>query len=115
MYMNVIINDNFFDVKCVITKKDIQNGMQNRKFDGFDGMLFIMDESQHSFWMKDCVISLDIIFVLDNTITKIYTNCHPCLGDDCEQYFGYGNLVLELPGNSCNELNINIGDRLFFE
>ena len=42
MCMDVIINNNLFNVKCVITSKDTQQGMMGKKFDDtFDGMLFI--------------------------------------------------------------------------
>ena len=37
--MKAKINNNLFDLKTVITSKDTQNGMMNRKFDGsHDGM-----------------------------------------------------------------------------
>jgi uncharacterized membrane protein (UPF0127 family) len=69
--MELIVNNNLFNVKCVITTKDIQKGMMGKKFDkSFDGMLFIMKDSNHSFWMKDCIISLDIIFIKNNKSTK---------------------------------------------
>ena len=31
--MELIVNNNLFNVKCVITSKDIQNGMMDKKFD----------------------------------------------------------------------------------
>lgn len=113
--MDVIINDNLFNVKCVFTQKDIQNGMKRKTFNSFDGMLFVMDIGNHSFWMKDCVIPLDIIFINDGKITKIHPNCPPCRSDDCESYSGFGSLVLELPANSCDSLKIKIGDSVFIE
>jgi uncharacterized membrane protein (UPF0127 family) len=62
--MNVVINNNIFKVIPLFTSKDIQQGMMRKKFDGsFDGMLFFMDKGPHSFWMKNCLVSLDIIFI----------------------------------------------------
>ena len=90
--MQVIINDNIFDVKCVFTQKDIQNGMKNKKFDNFDGMLFITKKQNHSFWMKDCIIPLDIIFIDGDEITEIHHDCEPCRKNDCEN-FGYSNVA----------------------
>jgi len=111
--MDLIINDNMFDVKCVITPKDIQKGMMGREFDKtFDGMLFLMSDEDHSFWMKNCITNLDIIFIKNNVISKIHHNCKPCKTSKCEYYKGYGDMVLELPGNSCKKLNINEGDQV---
>jgi uncharacterized membrane protein (UPF0127 family) len=113
--MQLIVNDNIFDVKCVFTEKDIQNGMKNKKFDDFDGMLFIMNGNYHNFWMKDCIIPLDIIFINDNLITKIHHDCNPCKTETCKTYSGNGDLVLELPGGSCKKYKINEGDSIFLE
>lgn len=115
IYMDVIINDNLFNVKCVFTQKDIQNGMKGKTFNNFDGMLFVMDKDNHSFWMKDCIIPLDIIFINDDKITEIHHNCPPCRSDDCESYSGFGDLVLELPANSCSSLKIKVGNPVFIE
>lgn len=113
--MQVIINDNIFDVKCVFTQKDIQNGMKNKKFDNFDGMLFITKKQNHSFWMKDCIIPLDIIFINGDEITEIHHDCEPCRKNDCENFTGYGDLVLELPGGTCKKYQIKVGDNIFIE
>ena len=70
--MNVVINNNIFKVIPLFTSKDIQQGMMGKKFDGsFDGMLFFMDKGPHSFWMKNCLVSLDIIFIDENKIKHI--------------------------------------------
>jgi uncharacterized membrane protein (UPF0127 family) len=109
--MNITINDNLYNVKCVITQKDIQNGMMGKKFDGsFDGMLFLMDNGSHNFWMKDCFEHLDIIFIQDGIINKIHHNCPPCDKSECKHYEGSGDMVLELPGNQCKKYQIKEGD-----
>lgn len=110
--MKVKINNNLFDVKTVITTKDIQNGMMNKKFDGFDGMLFLMKNEPHSFWMKNCVVHLDIVYIENNVIIKIYHNCKPCFSDECGHYKGHGDMVLELPGGTCKSYNIKDGNEV---
>jgi len=110
--MKVKINNNLFDVKTVLTSKDAQQGMMGKKFDGFDGMLFFMKNEPHSFWMKNCVVHLDIIFIDDNKIVKIHHNCKPCFEEECENYRGDGDLVLELPGGSCKQYKIKDGDQV---
>jgi uncharacterized membrane protein (UPF0127 family) len=112
--MEIIINNNLFNVKSAITEKDVEEGMKNKKFnDAFNGMLFIMNEGVHSFWMKDCIISLDIIFISDGKIQKIYTNCPPCREQDdtkCSRYEGVGDMILEINGGDTIKYDIVEGD-----
>jgi uncharacterized membrane protein (UPF0127 family) len=110
--MKVKIKDNIFDVKTLITPKDTQQGMMGKKFDGFDGMLFFMKNEPHSFWMKNCVVHLDILFIDNNKIVKIHHNCKPCFDDECDHYQGHGDLVLELPGGTCKKYQINMDDEI---
>jgi len=111
--MKVKINNNIFDVKTLLTSKDIQKGMMGRKFDGsFDGMLFFMKNEPHSFWMKNCVVHLDIIFINNDEILKIHHNCKPCITKDCDHYEGSGDMVLELPGGTCKKYDIKEGDNI---
>lgn len=110
--MKVKINNNMFDVKTVLTSKDTQNGMMGKKFDGFDGMLFFMKNEPHSFWMKNCLVHLDILYIDNNKITKIHHNCKPCFTEECEQYEGSGDMVLELPGGTCKTYDIKEDDEI---
>jgi uncharacterized membrane protein (UPF0127 family) len=114
--MNIVINNNSYRVKSALTNKDISNGMMNKKFDeDFDGMLFMLDGRDHSFWMKNCIIPLDIIFINEDVITKIHHNCKPCNQGKCQTYNGNGDIVLELPGGECKKYNINEGDEIIFQ
>lgn len=111
--MRAKINDNFFDLKTVFLDKDIQNGMMKKKFDGsYNGMLFLMNNLSHSFWMKNCIVHLDIIHIKNKKILKIHHNCKPCFTNECDSFEGEGDMVLELPGNTCKEYNIKEGDIL---
>ena len=111
--MKVKVNNNLFDVKTVLTSKDTQNGMMNKKFDDtYDGMLFFMNKGPHSFWMKNCVVHLDIIYIDDNHIVKIHHNCKPCFTEECESYSGHGDMILELPGGYCKKYNLKEGDTI---
>jgi uncharacterized membrane protein (UPF0127 family) len=113
--MRITINKNKFDVKTVMSSKDISKGMMNKKFDDtFNGMLFIMSEGQHCFWMKNCIIPLDIVFIDNGIITKIHHNCPPCQKNNCGNYCGEGNFVLELQGGTCKNLDIIIGDEIIY-
>lgn len=109
--MKVKIGDNSFNVKVLVDKKSQIFGMMGKKFDSsFNGLLFLMGGNKQCFWMKNCIIPLDIIIIKNNVIVNIHHNCPPCKGNDCPSYCGNGNIVLELQGNSCKKLNIEPGD-----
>ena len=113
--MIVNIGNNEFIVKTMVSPSFTQMGMQGRTFDDtFDGMLFLMDDEEHNFWMKNCITSLDIIFIRAKKISKIYHNCPPCEKEPCEYYTGKGDLVLELPGGTCKKNHIKEGDKITF-
>ena len=105
--MKVKINDNVFNVKTLIDKKSQSIGMMGKTFDSsFDGLLFLMGDKKQCFWMKNCIIPLDIIIIKNNVIVNIHFDCPPCESDDCPSYCGNGNIVLELEGGTCDILNI---------
>ena len=116
MYMDIIINNNLFNVKCVMTSKDTQQGMMGKKFDNtFDGMLFMMNGNNHSFWMKGCIIPLDIIYIKNDTVSKIHHDCEPCKSEPCKRYSGNGDSILEVLGGTCKKYDITEGDRVYFD
>ena len=111
--MKVNINENIFKVNFLVDEKSQRAGMQKKRFDStFDGMLFLMGGKDQCFWMKDCLIPLDIIMIKNNVIVNIHHNCPPCNSKDCPSYCGKGNIVLELAGGTCEELEIEPGDTI---
>jgi hypothetical protein len=80
------------------------------------GMLFIFkSESIQTFWMKDTLIPLDIIFIKENgEITDIYT-ASPEKGKSDFQLTLYKSsqptkYVIELSANTAKNLNLKTGD-----
>lgn len=109
--MEIKINNNKFKVKVQVTPKSQREGMMNKSFDEtFNGMLFMMGGKKQSFWMKNCIIPLDIIIIKNNVIINIHHNCPPCRDTNCPSYGGNGNIVLELYGGTCEKLGIESGD-----
>ena len=113
--MNLSINNNIFKCKVVVSQDAIEKGMMGKNFNYyFDAMLFMMPERQEqNFWMYKCIVPLDIIMIDNNVITKINHNCLPC--DDvngCEYYSGFGDMVLEVAGETCKNLGIKEGDMI---
>ena len=105
------INGINFKVKTVFSEKDIQKGMMNRDFDNtFNGMFFMLRDGEHCFWMKNCIVPLDIIFIQDDEIVKIHHNCPPCFEEECVNYCSSGNYVLEVAGGTCRNSDIKEGD-----
>ena len=113
--MRLKIKNNTFKIKTVFSQKDTQKGMMGRDFDStFNGMLFLMSRGQHCFWMKNCITNLDIIFIDGNEITEIHHNCPPCVSNDCNNYCGEGDMILEIKGGSCKKMGIKVGDIINF-
>jgi len=112
--MKVIINDETFNVKTLIDEKSQSIGMMGKTFDEtFDGLLFLMGSKKQCFWMKNCIIPLDIVFINDDmTIQHIQKHCPPCSSNDCEHYSGNGKYVLELAGGTCDECGIENGQKI---
>jgi uncharacterized protein len=79
------------------------------------GMLFPLNPPQQvSFWMKNTLIPLDIIFIRDGQVKSVLHNVPPCKSDPCP---GYGpfvpvDRVIELPAGQAAILGIQIGDDL---
>lgn len=114
--MILTIRKNKFKVKTLFTEKDKSEGMMFRNFDGsFDGLLFLYDLEEHCFWMKNCLVDLDIIFIKDHSISRIYHDCPPCDSETCKNYCSIGDSVLELKGGTCKSLGLREGDKILFD
>jgi|TARA_R110000744_G_scaffold379898_1_gene499118 uncharacterized membrane protein (UPF0127 family) len=113
--MNAIINNQHIPLEIMTTPQARSTGMMGR--DNLEGgMLFPFNEmGEKSFWMKDCNIPLDILFISGNKITDISRDCQPCEQVNCPSYKGLGDSVLELPGGFCSRENVQVGDRINFD
>ncbi len=108
------INNQLIPLEIMVTPEDHMTGMMGR--DNLDGgMLFPYGEAgQRSFHMKNCLIPLDIVFITKDEITNIHHNCPPCSENNCPQYTGIADNILELEGGYCEKNNINVGDYIKF-
>ena len=103
-----------FSVEIARTPEQQERGMMFRESMGEDeGMIFPYANADfRSFWMKNTLIPLDIIYVKpDKTIANIAAMTQPMSLD-----FHYStepvNLVLELKGGRAAELGIQPGDKV---
>ncbi len=76
------------------------------------GMLFdFVNESNQAFWMKNTLISLDLLFIKANgTIVRIAANAKPLSEDSIPSYEPV-RAVLEIPGGRAAELGLKAGDK----
>jgi uncharacterized protein len=81
------------------------------------GMLFVFSPPRPvSFWMKNTLIPLDMVFVSNSVVKYISANTPPCKTTSCP---GYGpepkvaiDSVIELRSGRAAELRLKVGDRL---
>lgn len=117
--MPLYIGDHKLTVEIADTTSKWTLGLMYREFIADDfGMLFVSDyEDYRSFWMKNCKIHLDIIFLDSNKqVINIHHNVPPCEADPCPGYPSErpAQYVLELRANRAKELNLKPGDRISF-
>ena len=109
--MNVHIGNQTFKAEYLTQPNDIKKGMMGRE--SLDGcMVFKMGMGHHSFWMKRCLIPLDIVFVLNGRISQIHHNCEapdPHIMNP-PKYTGLADHVIEFPAGTAT--NWKSGDKV---
>ena len=120
----VEINNVKIDIEIADTQAKQELGLMNRtELCENCGMLFVFDKvGFYPFWMKNTIISLDIIFIAeDGKIVEIAPNMptDPCIGvdetkQDCITPVADTQIphkyVLEVNAGFCNKNNIKVGD-----
>lgn len=109
--MSVIINNKQFPAEYLSNPEELAKGMMGR--DKLEGcMVFKMGRGYHSFWMKNCLMDLDIVFVLGGKISQIHRNCS--IPDPHQmtlpRYTGLGDHVIEFPAGTASDWKV--GDRV---
>ncbi len=106
------------------TEKEIERGLMYRTSLPEDqGMVFIFTPPRPvNFWMAHCFISLDMLFVKNGKIIKIFENVPPCHAQnerDCPTYpAGMGievSEVVELAAGYSKRHNVKVGDPVTFD
>ena len=117
----VIINNNIkdihFNVEVVRKKIERERGLMFRKSLNLNrGMLFIFpNESKINMWMKNTLISLDIIFISKNyKIVDIIKNTK-AMSKDILTSSIEAKYALEINAGLVKKLNIKIGNNINFE
>jgi uncharacterized membrane protein (UPF0127 family) len=111
----VCFDDLCFEVELAASEGERAEGLMFREhLDENKGMLFVfMESGVHNFWMKNTLISLDIIWISDDKrVVHIERDVPPCVEDVCPSYGSEkeSNYVLEV--NSGKSFGIEIGDKV---
>ena len=105
------------DIEIAETPVDREIGlMVRRELDESQGMLFVFPAEDYlSFWMKNTLLPLDIIFVnAEKNIVTIHRNTVPL----AETSYGStepARYVVEIVAGLAGRLDIQVGDRVFWQ
>lgn len=112
----VIINDQKIGLEVAKTPEQQALGLMYRtSLDDNRGMLFSFDPPRPTrFWMKNCLINLDMIFLREGIVQAIFADVPPCKTDPCPNYGPEGLIdqVIEIRGGRAKELGLKVGDPL---
>jgi len=112
--MSVIINGITFPAEYMTRPEEIERGMMGRK-DLNGCMVFKLNKGHHSFWMKNCLINLDIVFVHNNKISRIHSNCPPAdrHSTNPPKYTGIGDHVIEFPAGTAKDFKVGDAVKMY--
>lgn len=110
----VRLGDALIDLEVTRTPQEQALGLMFRpSLEDNRGMLFEFNPPRPvSFWMKNVVIALDMVFVREGTIRAIAVQVPPCAAEPCPTYSPEEEIdqVIELRGGRAAELNLKPGD-----
>ena len=109
-----------FRLELARTAEEQSRGYMFRERVGRDeGMLFLFgEEGFHSFWMKNCEVPLDILWLSgDLQVVHLEPNLPPCRRDPCPGYQSMrkARFVLEIRGGMAGRTGIKVGDFIRLE
>ncbi len=120
----VVLKGHVVDMELAVTPEQRETGLMGRESLADDeGMLFVMPDedpfpTKVGFWMKDCLIPIDLIFISrDGFIDSIHEMQPPEPGTpDHELPVYYSNgpvqFAIELRGGLAAEIGLNVGDMI---
>lgn len=117
-FITIYIQDKPFMTEIADTPEKHSRGLMFRRgiADNYAMLFIFADEDYRSFWMKNTLISLDIIYLNQGRqIVDMFTSVPPCCGDPCPAYPSKfpARYVLEIKGGLAKKLKLKIGDKIF--
>ena len=119
----VIAKGKRFMAEVARTPAEKARGLMYRQYLRQDRCMFFIyeEDSYHSIWMKNCLISLDVAWIdADGKVVEIAENvppCSPMRGDNCPSYGG-GTLsrhFVEFPVGTFKRIGLKVGDQIGWE
>jgi hypothetical protein len=119
-WAKVCFKDNCFNVELAADPESRSRGLMFRdKLEQSKGMLFIFEtEGNYSFWMKNTLIPLDIIWInKNNEVVYMAKNAQPCKESSCSSINPQKNAkyVLEINGGLSEKFSFKVGEKIDFE
>ena len=117
-FATVYVQDMPFRVEIADTPEKQALGLMFRRSlrEGY-GMLFVFaNEAERSFWMKNTLVGLDMIFLnSDRQVVDMFQYVPPCQADPCPSYTSAfpARYVLEIAGGLAEKLELKIGEKIF--
>lgn len=112
----VQVGREIIELEVAATPEQQQQGLMYRtELAQNRGMLFSFNPPRVArFWMKNTMISLDMIFLRNGEIKAVFANVPPCRLDPCPTYGPSMEIdqVIELPAGRAQTLRLKVGDRL---
>jgi uncharacterized membrane protein (UPF0127 family) len=117
-FITIHVQEKPFRAEIADTPEAWARGLMHRRFLKDDyGMLFVFAEEEiQSFWMKNTLLSLDIIFInSDGQVVDLFGSVPPCRSDPCPSYTSAlpARYVLEIAGGQAEKLKLKVGDKIF--
>ncbi|MGM0689374.1 MAG: DUF192 domain-containing protein [Bacillota bacterium] len=118
----VYLADRLFELELALTPDQRAQGLMGREFMADDeGMLFVFPDeppypAEVSFWMKDCLMPIDVIFIdREGIVSAIHEMQPPKPGTPDENLTAYSSngpvqFAIELRGGLTYELGLEVGN-----
>ncbi len=119
---DVLLQGRMFTMELALTSEQRATGLMGRESLADDrGMLFVFPgkkpyPAEVSFWMKNCLVPIDVIFISrEGRITAIHEMQPPLPGTPDNELTVYPSngqvqFAVELRGGLANELGLRVGD-----
>lgn len=117
--VDMLLNGERFRLEVANGLEDQLRGLMFRDYVApKTGMLFTFSPPRAvNFWMKNCKIALDMVFIRNGRVVHVVEGAPPCVSDPCAVYPSLLSVdtVVELPAGSAHQFVIQPGDRMLLQ